>query len=81
MSNYSYITKNTPLMSRPMMFSDLPELENVLDMFNVEDALDWNERSQLAETCSYLICDYIRDNPFVFSQPTYKLIIKEAVMG
>ena len=68
-------------MSTPVMFDDLPELENVIDMFDVEDALDWNERGQLAETCSYLICDFIRENPFVFSQPSYKSIIKEAVMS
>jgi hypothetical protein len=64
-----------------MRFDELPELENVLDMFDVEEALDWNERSQLAETCSYLVCDYIRENPFVFSQPNYKSIIKESVMA
>jgi len=68
-------------MSTPVMFDDLPELENVIDMFDVEDALDWNERGQLAETCSYLICDFIRENPFVFSQPSYKSIIKEAVIS
>jgi len=67
-------------MSASIRFDDLPVLENVLDMFDVEHALDWDERSQLAETCSYLICDYIQENPFVFSQPSYKSIIKEAVM-
>lgn len=65
----------------PTTFDELPELENILDMFDVEDALDWNERSQLAETCSYLICDFIKENPLIFSDPAYKHTIKESVMS
>jgi len=62
-------------------FSDLPELENILDMFDVENVLDWNERSELAETCSYLICDFVKENPLIFSNPAYKHIIKESVIS
>lgn len=68
-------------MTNPMMFDDLPELDNVLDLFDIEEGLNWEERSQLAETCSYLISDYIHDNPFVFLQPAYKSIIKQEVMA